>query len=180
MSSGRSFVGWLPVLLLGTACWSQASAAPPVSAGGTRDSQAVERALAAERRVAELEAELRAAESRTSQQAQSAQQRSADTLDRLIAAQSRLEAQVERIEASQQAAAAAPAKRENEKSAPCPAAAALTGGSAPLEQYFLELFERSQIDAPPWRGGLSREKREALRILLRPERRLDASNPLEL
>lgn len=45
------------------------------------------------------------------------------------------------------------------------------------EARLLQIFERMRRDQTAWGGGLSREQREALRILLREERKLDGRNP---
>jgi hypothetical protein len=146
----------------------------PAAPGEAKHQTTVEhrRALAAEQRVAVLEARLARLEQRASVETSSA----SEQLERLIAAQERL---VDQMTKSQ----AAPRLNPGTSAAPTE----LCGqtpftGAAPgtVEAYLRDLIERAESDAPSWRGGLSREKREALRTLLRPERRLDARNPMDL
>lgn len=108
-------------------------------------------------RVAELEARLVRVEARPRSDTNS--WRIADKLDRLIALQRQV---LQRI--------------EHERDA--------TGTRDPIdddgsfEEQLGRLMERLRSDPPPWHG-FSREKREALRVLMRQDRTLDTDNPLQ-
>jgi hypothetical protein len=125
------------------------------------------RAQVAEERVAVLET--RVAELQSRGDGARPNRETSNKLDHLIALQHRLESKVARLEAQGQEKTVTPQLQ-------CPAIST----TSDTERQVVELLERMNIDAPPWRGGLSREKREALRILLRPERTLDVKNPMEL
>lgn len=98
-------------------------------------------------------------------------------LDRLIALNERLLAE--------RAAASAPTGSSVPNSTPAPASlrptATSTGsaGGAALspEQELRALVERMRGRQGSPHGGLSHEQEEALRVLTRPERKLDADNP---
>ena len=89
---------------------------------------------------------------------------------------------IERLaQAQAQAASAAPSPAVSKKpTAREPVCRQPSAEFAGFGARLQDLYERAQTDLPPWRGGLSREKREALRILLREDRELDGKNPLEL
>jgi hypothetical protein len=172
----------VPVLALLSGCMAPAPAAAPPTAPAVIQAERA-KALAAEQRVAELEKRLAALESAS--KARTAAPRSSlepaavsDKLDRLIAAQEQL---VERM--AQQQAGSPVSARPPAPHAAAAANEALCRPSAELvgfEARLHDLVQRAQADLPPWRGGLSREKREALRLLLREDRQLDGKNPLEL
>jgi len=170
-NAGIRCFGWAATLLLSSACTLQQS--PP------RTSElAAERARAAraEHQVSALEGRLARLESQLAAQAEkrpAAEKQTSDKLDRLIAAQERLVQNLERLQTP--APTTVPAARPQASSVP-----AARSSNPALADFIQDLVERAQSDAPPWRGGLSREKREALRILLKPERTLDVGNPMEL
>jgi hypothetical protein len=94
-------------------------------------------------------------------------------LDHLIAAQEQLASRFEQIQrASPSTSPTAPSDRVT--------VSTTTSVDPALRSYLEQLIERAQSGAPPWRGGLSFEKREALRILLDSERGLDVANPMAL
>jgi hypothetical protein len=112
-------------------------------------------------RVAELETRLGRLEQKPRSDTNS--WRVADKLDRLISLQRQL---LERVEQGQ----------EKDGSGPLCGDAHDEQGS--FEDQLSRLMERLRSEPPPWRG-LSREKREALRVLMRQDRTLDLQNPLE-
>jgi hypothetical protein len=134
------------------------------------------RAARAEQQVAALEARLARLETQATQKPPAADPKTSDQLDRLIAAQERMVQNLERLQTP--VVAAAPAQSPH--GSPAAAAPPNRSSNAALSAYIQDLIERAESDAPPWRGGLSREKREALRVLLKPERTLDLGNPMEL
>jgi hypothetical protein len=154
-----------------------ASPACMLHPGQVRDDQlAVEQARAAnaerhvqalEARVTQLEAEL-ARRSERDASARRAKDQTDAKLDRLIAAQEQL---VLRFEQQQPPDTLTPA---------APPPAATSGVDPALRAYLEHLIERAQSGAPPWRGGLSLEKQEALRILLDSQRHLELGNPMAL
>jgi hypothetical protein len=113
-------------------------------------------------RTAELETRLSRLELRPRSDTNS--WRVADKLDRLISLQRQL---LERVESG--------TDREGDDAA-CSAGLDERGS---FEDQLSRLLERLRSEPPPWRGGLSREKREALRVLMRQDRALDTQNPLE-
>ncbi len=141
------------------------------------DQLALERARAesAEREVVLLETRLTRLEhqlaTKNEQEAsdRAAREQTMAKLDRLIAAQEQM---AMRLEQSQPPSVAPPAEAAR--------VSATSSANPALTTYLEQLVERAQSGAPPWRGGLSFEKREALRILLEPERNLDVGNPLAL
>jgi hypothetical protein len=122
----------------------------------TRTQAAEERA-----RVAELETRLTHLEQRPRTDGNS--WRVADKLDRLISLQRRLLERAEQPDRDAAGAACGPGLDD----------------TASFEDQLSHLLERLRSEPPPWRGGLSREKREALRVLMRQDRTLDTQNPLE-
>lgn len=141
------------------------------------DELAVERARSAhaedqvrtlEARVARLEDAL-ATRSEQDLAAQKASERTIARLDRLIAAQEQVALRVEQL---QPTTPSVPPEHV--------AVVATSDAARALRVYLEQLVERAQSGAPPWRGGLSFEKRDALRTLLESERGLDQSNPLSL
>jgi hypothetical protein len=165
----------LPLLVLATGCLSQSAAESPAGLAAERAKAhaAEQRAVELERRLSEVE---RLARANAAQAARPVPAASApDKVDRLIAAQALL---IERLAEAQAAAAAPVTSKKPAAHAPIcrQPSAELVGFEARIQ----DLYERAQTDLPPWRGGLSREKREALRILLREDRELDGGNPLEL
>jgi hypothetical protein len=173
-NSGIRFLGHGAVLWLSSACMVH-EAQPKAS------DLAAERARAAraEQQVTALEARLTRLETQAAQnpQLQTDPKRS-DKLDRLIAAQERMVQNLERLQAPAVIPVPVPAPAPH--GSPAATARSRGGSNAALSDYIQDLIERSESDAPPWRGGLSREKREALRVLLKPERTLDLGNPMEL
>jgi hypothetical protein len=121
-------------------------------------------------RIAELELRLARAEAEQRSQTARQEQRLNAKLDQLIALQQQF---VQRAGAAS-TAQGVEAGHDDER---CPPTA-----NADLADSFdeqLELWrERLRNDPPPWQGGLSREKREALRVLLKRDRTLDLVNPL--
>jgi hypothetical protein len=172
-NSGIRFLGYGAVLWLSSACMGH-GAQPKAS------DLAAERARAAraEQQVTALEARLARLETQATQKPQNLQTdpKTSDKLDRLIAAQERMVQNLERLQAPALIPVPVPAPHGSPAAAP---GSARTSNAA-LSDYIQDLIERSESDAPPWRGGLSREKREALRVLLKPERTLDLGNPMEL
>lgn len=141
------------------------------------DELAVERARAAhaehevrtlEARLAQLEAAL-AKRSEQDLAEQKASERTIARLDRLIAVQEQV---AQRFEQLQPVSPSVPPEHV--------AVSATSDADRALRVYLEQLIERAQSGAPPWRGGLSFEKREALRILLESERGLDQANPMSL
>ena len=128
------------------------------------------RAARAEQQVAALEARLARLETQAAQKPPAADPKTTDKLDRLIAAQERMVQNLERLQAPTVIPVPAPSPHGSPASVPRSG----RGARSALSDYIQDLVERAEVDAPPWRGGLSREKREALRVLLRPERTLDA------
>ncbi len=108
-------------------------------------------------RVAELEARLVRLEQRPRSDTNS--WRVADKLDRLIALQRQV---LERLEHERGPAAVGAVESEHEG----------------FEEQLARLLARLRSEPPPWHG-FSREKREALRVLMRRDRTLDLDNPLE-
>lgn len=164
-----------------------------VHQGQTRiEDLAVERARAAhaerrvhalELRLTELEAELALRSERAAAAEQRSIEQTATKLDRLIAAQERLTEHVEqlRVEQSSVAQTSVPPAQPNGSEAMVASVQPRPTSVDPvLSAYIEHLVERAQSGAPPWRGGLSFEKREALRILLDSERNLDVGNPMDL
>jgi len=171
VGKGRfELVGALSLLALASGCLAHGAGATPAQLEAERS-----KARAAEQRVAELEQRLGKLEQLSTARAAEPSGPAGDSvasekLDRLIVAQERL---VERL-AEVQAAPARPAavtKKSSARDPVCRPSAELVGFEARLQ----DLIERAQTDLPPWRGGLSREKREALRILLREDRQLDGT-----
>lgn len=109
-------------------------------------------------RVAELEARLVRLEQRPRSDTNS--WRVADKLDRLISLQRQV---LQRLEHERDGAGAQRGSDEDQHS---------------FEEQLARLMERLRSEPPPWHG-FSREKREALRVLMRQERMLDTDNPLE-
>jgi hypothetical protein len=175
-----SFVGALPLLVMTGGCVEQPVVESPaqLAAERAKTEAAEQRVVELERRLAEVE---RLAQTTAAHAARPVTASNApDKIDRLVAAQERL---VERLVEAQAASAAASlatsatSKKPTAREPVCrQPSAEFAGFGARLQ----DLFERAQTDLPPWRGGLSREKREALRILLREDRELDGQNPLEL
>jgi hypothetical protein len=174
-NSGIRFLGYGAVLWLSSACMVH-GAQPKAS------DLAAERARAAraERQVTALEARLARLETQAAQKPQPLQTdpKTSDKLDRLIAAQERMVQNLERLQAPAVIPVPVPAPAPHGSPAAAPGSGRTS--NAALSDYIQDLIERSESDAPPWRGGLSREKREALRVLLKPERTLDLGNPMEL
>lgn len=164
-NAGIRCLGWGAVLLLSSACIHQGQPqTSELAAARSRATRAEYQVAALERRLARLEAHLAAqAEQRP------AEKQTSDKLDRLIAAQERMVKNLERLQTP-----AVPAHQ------PQASSGAAQSPDPALAAYIRDLVERAQSDAPPWRGGLSREKRDALRTLLKPERALDEGNPMEL
>lgn len=169
-SSGLRVLGYGAVLWLSAGCMAH-QAEPGVNA---LTAERI-RATRAEQQVAALEARLTRLEAQAQKPA-ATDPKSSDKLDRLIAAQERMVQNLERLQAPTVVPVPAPGPHGS------PAASTQAGRSSntALSDYIQDLIDRSASDAPPWRGGLSREKREALRILLKPERTLDLGNPMEL
>jgi hypothetical protein len=113
-------------------------------------------------RIAELETRLSQLEQRP--RVDTSSWRVADKLDRLISLQRQL---LERVEQGQ------------DKNEAGPICGAGPDDQASFDDQLAHLLERLRSEPPPWRGGLSREKREALRVLMRQDRTLDTRNPLE-
>lgn len=140
------------------------------------DELAVERARAtdAERHAQALEARLSRLEAELARQSErdASEQRANDQtnakLDRLIAAQEQL---VLRLEPPQPPPTAGPPA-----ATPTPASTV----DPALRAYLEDLLTRAQSGAPPWRGGLSPEKRDALRVLLDSQRHVELGNPMAL
>jgi hypothetical protein len=174
-NSGIRFLGYGAVLWLSSACMVH-GAQPKAS------DLAAERARAAraEQQVTALEARLARLETQAAQKPQNLQTdpKTSDKLDRLIAAQERMVQNLERLQAPAVIPVPVPAPAPH--GSPAAATRSTRTSNAALSDYIQDLIERSESDAPPWRGGLSREKREALRVLLKPERTLDLGNPMEL
>ena len=167
----------LALLVMATGCLAHSAPESPA-----RLAAELAKAHAAEQRVVELERRLaeveRLAQANASQSARPVTAASTpDKLDRLIAAQALL---LERLAEAQAASAAPPLATSKKPTAREPICRQPSAEFAGFEARLQDLYERSQTDLPPWRGGLSREKREALRILLREERELDRGNPLQL
>lgn len=160
----------MPVLLLGASLGLCAGGCVAPPSGAAIEAERT-RALWAERRAAELERRLGEVERQRIDAEARAQLATTAELRRLHAAHEQLLARVARLE---QPADGAPLTQLEPQRRPSAAAA------ASVEARVLELLGRLHDDSPPWRGGLSREKREALRILLREERVIDSQNPLEL
>jgi hypothetical protein len=163
--------GVVALLAVVSALGSVGCAAPGVSGANSALDLERQRTHAAQQRVAELEARLLKVE----QQARAAERAETKAamvkLDRLLAVQQRLVEAVARVPEVVAVHQPPPADQV------CRPA---TAQAASFEARLQDLFERMHDDSPPWRGGLSREKREALRILLREDRKLDGANPLEL
>jgi hypothetical protein len=169
-NSGIRFLGCGAVLWLSSGCMVQ---------GQARTNELVaERARAgrAEQQVAALEARLARLETQAAQKPPPADPKTSDKLDRLIAAQERMVQNLERL----QAPTVVPVPAPSPHGSPAATLPPSRSSNSALSDYILDLIQRSESDAPPWRGGLSREKREALRVLLKPERTLDLGNPMEL
>jgi hypothetical protein len=167
----------LPLLVMATGCLAHSAPESPaqVAAERAKAHAAEQRVVELERRLAEVE---RLAQANASQAARPVSAASApDKIDRLIAAQELL---IERLAEAQAAAAARPLATSKKPSAREPICRQPSAEFAGFGARLQDLYERAQTDLPPWRGGLSREKREALRILLREDRELDGRNPLEL
>lgn len=149
------------------------------------DELAVERVRAAhaehqvrtlEGRLTELEAEL-AKRSAQEAVARATSEQTLGKLDRLIATQEQMALRIEQLQnvspsSSPGAVSTAPSERVT--------VSQTSSADQELRAYLEQLVERAQSGAPPWRGGLSFEKREALRILLDSERGLDVANPMAL
>jgi hypothetical protein len=176
-NSGIRFLGYGAVLWLSSACMVH-EAQPKAS------DLAAERARAAraEQQVTALEARLARLETQAAQKLQPLQTdpKTSDKLDRLIAAQERMVQNLERLQAPAVIPVPVPVPAPAPHGSPAAAPGSSRTSNAALSDYIQDLIERSESDAPPWRGGLSREKREALRVLLKPERTLDLGNPMEL
>jgi hypothetical protein len=175
MAKGSLNVGlWLLVggcgLGLGSGC--------ALHSGQVRtDELALERARAAhaevqvellEARLEELEQQV-ATRAEEEAKAREAQAQTLAKLDQLLAAHEQL---ATRLEQAQQPVAAKPSDQAG--------VLVNTSGNPALTTYLQQLVERAESGAPPWRGGLSFEKREALRVLLETERNLDVGNPMAL
>jgi hypothetical protein len=113
-------------------------------------------------RVAELELRLGRLEQRPRTDSNS--WRVADKLDRLISLQRQL---LERVEQAQDKDSSSPTRSNG-----------VGDDEESFEEQLGRLLERLRSEPPPWHGGLSREKREALRVLMRQDRALDTQNPL--
>jgi hypothetical protein len=139
-------------LLLGGCAHGSAEAPLLLELERSRTQAAEERA-----RVAELEARLVRVEARPRSDTNS--WRIADKLDRLIALQRQV---LERLERERDSGSARDGVDDQEG----------------FEEQLARLMERLRSEPPPWHG-FSREKREALRVLMRQDRTLDTVNPLE-
>lgn len=139
-------------LLLGGCAHGSAEAPLLLELERSRTQAAEERA-----RVAELEARLMRLEQRPRSDTNS--WRVADKLDRLIALQRQM---LERLEHERDPGTLRGADDDQEG----------------FEDQLARLLQRLRSEPPPWHG-FSREKREALRVLMRQDRTLDTDNPLE-
>lgn len=108
-------------------------------------------------RVAELEVRLVRLEQRP--RSDTSSWRVADKLDRLIALQRQV---LQRLEHEKDSVGVRDADDDQ----------------VTFEEQLARLMERLRSEPPPWHG-FSREKREALRVLMRQDRTLDTDNPLE-
>ncbi len=168
-SSGLRFLGCGAVLWLSSACMAHQG-----QPGGNALAAERARAARAEQQVTMLEARLARLEAQA--QKPTAAEPKSDKLDRLIAAQERMVQNLERL----QAPTVIPVPAPSPHGSPAAGTQSVRSSNTALSDYIQDLVDRSATDAPPWRGGLSREKREALRVLLKPERTLDLGNPMEL
>jgi hypothetical protein len=172
-----SFMGALPLLVMTGGCVAQPVVESPaqLAAERAKTDAAEQRVVELERRLAEVErlAQTTAAHAARPVTAPNA----ADKIDRLVAAQERL---IERLAEAQAASAATSLATSKKATAREPVCRQPSAEFAGFGARLQDLYERAQTDLPPWRGGLSREKREALRILLREDRELDGQSPLEL
>ena len=121
------------------------------------------RTQAAEERVRVAELELRLTRLEQRPRSDTNSWRVADKLDRLISLQRQL---LERVEQAQDKDGSGSPRGSSD------------GEDESFEEQLGRLLERLRSEPPPWRGGLSREKREALRVLMRQDRALDTQNPL--
>jgi hypothetical protein len=152
LCSGTALLASSLSLLLGGCAHGSAEAPLLLELERSRTQAAEERA-----RVAELEARLVRLEQRPRSDTNS--WRVADKLDRLISLQRQV---LERVE------------HERDSSA----ARGQDDDEGTFEEQLARLMERLRTEPPPWHG-FSREKREALRVLMRQDRTLDTDNPLE-
>lgn len=127
-------------------------------------------------RVARLEARLtefeRAQARRDQAEIINAQRQVIERLDRLIALNEKV---LEQERPDSQATEAEPAQAAPAQVEATPRAPFETGLS--FKEKLKALMDELRDDPSPWRGGLSPEQNQALRVLLRPERSLDANNP---
>jgi hypothetical protein len=152
LCSGTALLASSLSLLLGGCAHGSAEAPLLLELERTRTQAAEERA-----RVAELEARLVRVEQRPRSDTNS--WRIADKLDRLIALQRQV---LQRLEHERDSGSDA---RDGD------------GDQEGFEQQLARLLERLRSEPPPWHG-FSRQKREALRVLMRQDRTLDTVNPL--
>jgi hypothetical protein len=138
-------------LLLGGCAHGSAEAPLLLELERSRTQAAEERA-----RVAELEARLVRLEQRP--RSDTSSWRVADKLDRLIALQRQV---LDRLEHERDGVGVRDPDDDEG-----------------FEEQLARLLQRLRSEPPPWHG-FSREKREALRVLMRQERTLDTDNPLE-